>query len=163
MTKNNFVIREIKQQDNAALEKIIKAIFPEFNMSLVGTAYEDFETTCMFESYQESNEIYFVLEVEGIVLGGGGIKPLRNFEGAICELQKMYFSPKVRGMGFGKLLFEKCMEAAKQLGYKQCYLESAPQLEAAIYIYEKNGFKHLDKSLGDTGHYSCSIHMLKDL
>ena len=75
----------------------------------------------------------------------------------------MYFSPKVRGKGFGKLLFEKCMKSAQALGYKQCYLESASQLKAAIHIYESYGFKHLDGALGNTGHFSCGVWMIKDL
>jgi putative acetyltransferase len=69
----------------------------------------------------------------------------------------------VRGKGYGRLLFEKCMVAAKELGYKQCYLESATQLKTAIHIYESYGFKYLEAALGDTGHYSCGVWMVKDL
>jgi len=96
-------------------------------------------------------------------LGGGGVKPLKDFESEVCEIQKMYFSPKLRGKGYGRALFEKCMQTAKDLGYKQCYLESASQLKAAIHIYESYGFKHLEKELGNTGHYSCGVWMIKDL
>ena len=88
---------------------------------------------------------------------------LKDFEGDVCEIQKMYFSPKIRGKGYGKLLFEKCIQTAKDLGYKQCYLESASQLKAAIHIYESFGFKHLDGALGNTGHFSCGVWMIKDL
>jgi len=162
MSKDTIVIREIQQKDNAAIEQIIKAVFPEFKIPLVGTAYEDEETPRMFESYQTKNEVYFVVEKNGEVLGGGGIKSLKDFEAEVCELQKMYFSPKIRGKGYGKLLFEKCLKAAKNLGYKQCYLESASQLKAAIHIYESFGFKHLEKRLGNTGHFSCG-GMIKEL
>jgi len=158
-----MLIREIKPEDNSQIESVIKAVFPEFGLPLVGTAYEDKETPQMYESYQGDHEVYFVLEVDGEVLGGGGIKPLKDFEGKVCELQKMYFSPKVRGKGYGKIMFEKCLDAARGLGYKQCYLESASALEAAIHIYESYDFKHLDGPLGNTGHYSCGVWMLKDL
>ncbi len=163
MRKDTIVIREIRPEDNAQIEHIIRDCFHEFKIPLEGTAYSDEETPRMFESYQQKNEVYFVIEADGIVLGGGGIKPLKDFEADVCEIQKMYFSPKVRGQGFGKLMFDTCMEAAKNLGYKQCYLESAPQLKTAIRIYEKSGFKHLKKALGNTGHYSCGVWMLKDL
>lgn len=158
-----MVIREIQPSDNKAIEQIIKAIFHEFGLPLVGTAYEDEETPRMFESYQGENEVYFVLEEDGQVLGGGGIKPLKNFNKDVCELQKMYFSPSVRGKGYGKLMFDKCLVIAKELGYKKCYLESASVLEAAIHIYESKGFEHLGKPLGNTGHYSCGVWMIKDL
>ncbi len=159
---NNMILREIQPQDNAALEQIIKAIFPEFELPLVGTAYEDKETTTMYESYQGEKEAYFVVEVNGEVLGGGGIKPLKGMDG-VCELQKLYFTPSSRGSGYGKLVFNKCMEAAKAFGYDKCYLESASQMKKAISIYEKDGFVHLDKPVGDTGHFSCGVWMIKDL
>ena len=163
MIKNNFVIREIAPQDNPQIEAVIRGCFHEFEIPLEGTAYSDAETPRMYESYQSNNDIYYVIEENGIVLGGGGIKPLKDFESDVCEVQKMYFSPKIRGKGYGKLMFDKCLKVAKELGYKQCYLESASQLKAAIHIYESYGFKHLDGALGNTGHYSCGVWMKKDL
>jgi len=163
LDKNNVVIRKIEQKDNAQIEQVIRDCFPEFNMPLVGTAYEDEETPKMFESYQLPKEVYYVIDKDGEVLGGGGIKPLKAFEADVCEIQKMYFSPKIRGKGYGKLMFEKCLQSAKDIGYKQCYLESASQLKAAIHIYETFGFKHLTKPLGNTGHFSCGVWMIKDL
>lgn len=145
------------------MEQIIKAIFPEFGLPLVGTAYEDEETPKMFDSYQGDREIYFVIESNGEVFGGGGIKPLKGQENDVCELQKVYFDPKVRGKGYGKIIFNKCIEAAKDFGYKQCYLESASQMKIAINIYEKAGFKHLKEPFGSTGHFSCGVWMIKDL
>lgn len=163
MSKDTIVIREIEPQDNAQLEQVIRGCFHEFEIPLEGTAYSDTETTMMFESYQNDNDVYFVIGTSGEILGGGGVKPLKDFESEVCEIQKMYFSPKLRGKGYGRALFEKCMQTAKDLGYKQCYLESASQLKAAIHIYESYGFKHLEKELGNTGHYSCGVWMIKDL
>ena len=158
-----MIIREIQLKDNAQIEKVIKQTFLEVGLPLVGTAYEDKETTMMYESYQAENEIYFVIEVDGKVQGGAGIKHLNDFEEDVCELQKMYFSSKIRGKGYGKLIFEKCLQSAKELGYNKCYLESASILKTAIHIYEKFGFEHLDKPLGSTGHYSCGVWMIKEL
>lgn len=163
MSKDTIVIREIEAQDNAQLEQVIRACFHEFKIPLEGTAYSDDETPNMFESYQNINDVYFVIDCNGEILGGGGVKPLKDYDASICEIQKMYFSPKVRGKGYGRALFERCMEKAKAFGYKKCYLESASQLKAAIHIYESYGFKHLDKALGNTGHYSCGVWMIKDL
>ena len=163
MNKDTIVIREIQPQDNAQIEQVIRDCFHEFKIPLEGTAYSDNETPRMYESYQNDNDVYYVVDVNGEVFGGGGIKPLKDFEADVCEIQKMYFSPKVRGKGFGKLMFEKCMKAAKDMGYKKCYLESASQLKAAIHIYESYGFTHLKEALGNTGHFSCGVWMIKDL
>lgn len=158
-----MIIREIQLKDNPLIEKVIKDTFIEVGLPLEGTAYEDIETSHMYQSYQSNNEVYFVIEENEEVLGGAGIKHLKDFEDEVCELQKMYFSPKIRGKGYGKLMFEKCLDAAKKLGYKKCYLESASILKTAIHIYEKYGFKHLHKPLGNTGHYSCGVWMIKEL
>jgi len=163
VSKDTIVIREIEARDNAELEQVIRGCFHEFKIPLEGTAYSDAETPRMFESYQNDNDVYFVIDASGEILGGGGVKPLKDFEKEVCEIQKMYYSPKVRGRGYGRALFEKCMQTAKALGYKQCYLESASQLKAAIHIYESYGFKHLENALGNTGHYSCGVWMIKDL
>ena len=156
-------IRKIKPQDNSTIEKIIKSVFIEFDLDKVGTAYEDVETTMMYESYQGKKEIYYILEEHGKVLGGGGIKHLKNADSDVCELQKMYFAPEIRGKGYGKKMFQRCLNAAKKFGYKRCYLESGLALEAAIHIYENNGFEHLNGPMGNTGHYSCGVWMIKDL
>lgn len=163
MSKNNIVIREIESKDNTQIEEVIRACFPEFGLPLEGTAYADSETSRMFESYQKDKEVYYVVEVDGVVLGGGGLKSLKGFGNEVCEIQKMYFAPKARGKGLGKKMFQKCLDKAKALGYKKCYLESATELEAAIHIYEQFGFKRLENPLGDTGHFSCGVWMLKGL
>ncbi len=156
-------IRKIKPSDNPFLKEIIQASLLEFGLPMTGTAFEDKDTQNMYDAYQNDREVYFVLDDNEKIVGGGGIKALQGNTENVCELQKMYFAPEARGKGFGKILFQKCMNAARDFGFKQCYLESDAALKTAIYIYEQNGFKHLDKPLGSTGHSSCSVWMLKDL
>jgi putative acetyltransferase len=163
VSKDTIVIREIRPEDNPQIEAVIKGCFPEFKIPLKGTAYEDAETPFMYESYQGENEVYYVVANETQVFGGAGIKQLKDVNGHVCELQKMYFSPIIRGKGIGKLLIEKCLKAAKDFGFETCYLESASQLKAAIHIYEDFGFEHRTEPLGNTGHYSCGVWMTKTL
>lgn len=163
MSDSSYLIREIRPEDNPKMEAIIKAIFPEFGLPLTGTAYEDEEIKNMFESYANKNEVYLVVEENGQVIGGAGIKALKDVTEPICELQKMYFAPEARGKGLGKKIFLACLEWAKSHGYKKCYLESASQLKTAIKMYESNGFEYLDGPLGNTGHFSCGIWMIKTL
>ena len=99
MTDNNFTIRQILATDNASVAQMIMSVFIELGLPLVGTAYADEETKQMFESYQGEKDIYYVVEKEGKIVGGAGIKPLRDFEVDVCELQKMYFLESIRGKG----------------------------------------------------------------
>ena len=58
---------------------------------------------------------------------------------------------------------EKCFESAKQYGYRQLYLESLPELEKAVSMYIKAGFRFINHPLGNSGHFGCNIWMIKDL
>jgi len=163
MTHNNFKIREIQPEDNPKIAQAIRAILIEFGVPKVGTAYADKILDTLFEAYQFENAIYYVIEKNGKIYGGAGIKQLDNFEGNVCELQKMYFLPKARGCGLGSKMMEICLQKAKEYRFEQCYLETLPYMEDARKLYRKVGFKDLDAPMGDTGHYSCNLWMLKDL
>ena len=92
MKDSSYIIREILPQDNLQIRNVIRDVFVELKLPLIGTAYADSETDIMYESYQNNREKYFIIESNGIIVGGGGIKPLENGDDNICELQKMYFS-----------------------------------------------------------------------
>ena len=158
-----MIIREIQPEDNQSIEVIMTDCFKEFGLPTIGSSLEDADVKHMFEGFQEERAIYYIIEDHVKVLGGGGVKQLKGAAQDTCELQKMYFHPDARGKGYGKKMFDKCIEVAKEFGYKYCYLESASQLKSAIQLYEKNGFKHLDQPLGNTGHTICGVYMLKEL
>ena len=163
MSNNEFIIREIQQKDNAALAKIVRTVILEMGAPTIKTAYEDKATDQLFETYQKEKAIYFVLEHNQKVVGGVGISQLDNFEGNVCELQKMYFLPEARGRGLGSKMIIICLEKAKEFGFESCYLETLPYMKDAVKLYKKNGFKNLDKPMGNTCHYSCDVWMIKNL
>ena len=163
MTHNNFKIREIQPKDNPKIAQAVRDILIEFGVPKVGTAYADKILDTLYEAYQFEKTVYYVIEKNGEIYGGAGIKQLDNFEGNVCELQKMYFLPEARGCGLGSKMMEICLSKAKEYGFEQCYLEILPYMENARKLYRKVGFKDLDAPMGDTGHYSCNLWMLKDL
>lgn len=163
MTSENFIIREIEAKDNAQLAKVIRSVILEMGAPKIGTAYEDKATDQMFETYQKEKAVYFVVEHNNKVVGGAGIAQLDNFEGNTCELQKMYFLPIARGKGLGTKLISKCLEKAKELGFKNCYLETLPYMKSAVKLYKKYGFSNLEKPMGNTQHYSCNVWMIKKI
>ena len=163
MRKDTIVIREIEAKDNPKIAKAIRNVLVEMGVPKVGTAYEDEALDCMTETYNQPKKAYFVVASGYTIIGGAGISPLDNYEGNICELQKMYFMSEARGKGLGTEMMNKCLDFAKQAGFAQCYLETLPYMDDARKLYKKVGFKSIDKPLGNTGHYSCTVWMLKDL
>jgi putative acetyltransferase len=75
----------------------------------------------------------------------------------------MYFLEEARGRGIGKEMITLCMERAKDLGYASCYLETMPYMDHAQKLYKMIGFKYITAPMGNTGHYSCPVWMLKSL
>lgn len=163
MTENNYVIRAIQLGDNPKIAAAIRSVLIEFGVPKVGTAYADKALDEMFETFNKPTSQYFVVECNGEILGGAGVAQLDNYNGPICELQKMYFTSEARGKGLGSKMMETCLQQAKSLGFEQCYLETMPYMEAARKLYRKVGFQYIDAQMGDTGHYSCTVWMLKNL
>ncbi len=163
MTHKDFTIREIQPQDNEKIAKAIRDVLIEYGVPKVGTAYADTILDTLSDAYEAEKAIYFVIEKGGNIFGGAGIKQLDNYDGNICELQKMYFLSEARGIGLGSKMMQTCLQKAKEYGFEKCYLETLPYMEEARKLYRKVGFKDLDAPMGDTGHYSCNLWMLKDL
>ncbi|RRJ90503.1 GNAT family N-acetyltransferase [Flavobacterium macacae] len=160
---NAIIIREIQKTDNVAIAQVIRDVLIEHNVPKVGTAYADLSLDFMFENYATEKSVYFVVEMEGKIIGGAGIAPLENGPKEICELQKMYFLSEARGLGLGAKLMEVCLEKARQFEFKKCYLETMPYMAKAQNLYKKSGFEYLEKPLGNTGHNACPVWMLKKL
>ncbi len=157
------LIRKIEPQDNAGIATIIRNTLAEFGANHPGTVYYDEETDHLFELFQEPSSIYFIAMMNGEIVGGGGIYPTKGLPEDTCELVKMYLLPMARGRGVGKLIIDKCIEKATGLGYKNMYLETMPELQQAIKVYEKFGFNYLDGPLGNSVHFGCSKWMLRSL
>lgn len=159
----NYSIRKISKEDNAAVAQLIRSVFDEMDIPKVGTAYEDPYLDLMFEEYSKPRSVYYVVEHNDRIVGSAGIAPLANEAVSICELQKMYFLPETRGMGIGTEMMEVCLQSARNFGYEKCYLETMPFMHGAQKLYKKTGFENIDGPMGSTGHSSCPVWMLKDL
>jgi len=158
-----ILIREIQQKDNKAIANVIRTVFISDDYPKTGTAFEDPQLNQMFETYQQPNSIYFVVESSNQIVGGAGVSPLQNSDENICELQKMYFLEEARGKGLGFQMIQKCLEKAKEFGFEKCYLETLPEMKNAQKLYQKVGFQYIDSPLGETGHSSCPVWMIKVL
>jgi putative acetyltransferase len=160
---NDFQLRPIAAADDAAVAHVIRTVMPEFGACGPGFAINDPEVDWMSRAYAGPRAAYFVIERDGRVLGGGGIAPLAGGDDGTCELRKMYFLPGARGHGLGERLLRHCLDAARALGYRACYLETLGGMDAAVALYEKLGFVRLERPLGETGHYSCDRYYRLEL
>lgn len=157
------LLRPIRAQDDPALARIIRAVMAEFGAVGKGSSVHDAEVDQMARAYSDDKTIYYVLEEGGRILGGAGIGPLAGGDADVCELRKMYVSPSGRNRGLGRALMERCMDAARRLGYRKVYLETLDSMYQARALYAKYGFVPIERPLGATGHFGCDRWFLKIL
>jgi len=163
MSASPVLIRPITADDDSAVASIIRAVMPEFGADGPGFAIHDPEVQAMSAAYDRPGAAYFVVVADGRVLGGGGVAPLDGGPPGVCELRKMYFMPALRGRGAGAALMARCLDAARALGHRQCYLETLLGMDAAQTLYERTGFRRLDAPMGSTGHFGCDRFYLLEL
>lgn len=157
-----YLIREIQDRDNKQIESIIRACLIEFGANHEGTAWTDSNLGRFSEVYNTEGNKYWVAENEhGKVIGGVGIGKLEGIED-VCELQKMYCVPEIRGTEISHKLIETALEYAKKY-YSKCYLETLENMIAAQKFYEKYGFKRMDEPLVYTKHFACDVRYIKYL
>ncbi|MBL7741124.1 MAG: GNAT family N-acetyltransferase [Chitinophagaceae bacterium] len=159
----SITIRPIQQSDNPVLAQIVRDTLAEFGANHPGTVYYDPTTDALYELFQTKGAGYFVAEMNGEIVGGGGIYPTDGLPAETCELVKMYLLPQARGTGLGRTLIEKSLSFAEETGYTNVYLETMPELKQALNIYAKFGFEYLRGPMGNSGHTGCSLWMLKKL
>ena len=158
----DFIIREIQAADNAAVEKLIRDCLTEFGAAHDGTAWADPDLGRFSEVYNSAGNKYWVAtDADGRIVAGAGIGALTGADG-ICELQKMYSVPEVRGSGIAGRLMDTALAYAKRY-YRQCYLETLENMTAAQRFYEKHGFRRVYKPPVKTAHFNCDVRYIKDL
>lgn len=156
-------IRPIEPSDDLAMAAVIREVMPSFGARGEGFAINDPEVDFMSRAYSVPRARYWVVELEGRVVGGGGFAPLEGGAGDTCELRKMYFLPEARGQGGGRALLALCLEEARRAGFRRCYLETLVSMNEARRLYEKNGFVRLPKPEGATGHFGCDAWYAREL
>ena len=156
-------IREIQDKDNHKIKQVLISVMTEFGVPDHGTALQDEELDNMSNAYTDNKSIYYVVLANNIICGGAGISKLKGTNKNICELQKMYFLPTIRGKGIGSNLITKCLDFAKKRQYNLCYIETMYNMIDAQNLYKKNGFVYIDHPMGDTGHSSCPVWMTLEL
>lgn len=105
----------------------------------------------------ESHDLMVLDDPTGTILDRGGFiwlakagdeivgsAALMNEGHGIFELAKMCVAKGWQGKGISKILIETCLKKAKETGAKKLTLFSNHQLQTALKLYEKYGFKNVE-------------------
>ena len=139
--------RKIKAADDAAVAGIIRANLEKLHLDIPGTAYFDPQLDHMSAYYYAAPEkrAYFVaLDETGRVIGGVGIAEFAGIPDC-AEIQKLYLDDSTKGKGYGRELMKLAEAEARKAGYKRLYLETHSNLTVAMKLYEKLGFRQIER------------------
>lgn len=103
----------------------------------------------------------YVFFVRHSTLGVVGTCALLNSGQGNYELTKMGVLPGVRGLKIGEQLLQFVIQRALLIPVNTLYLLTNIKCEAAIHLYEKNGFEHDGKIMQQYGknYQRCNVAM----
>lgn len=136
----------LERRHDAALAAVIRANLKAHGLDIPGTAYFDaaLDRLSAFYGAEPERRAYIVLMDGDELMGGVGLAEFEDLPGC-AELQKLYLHDRVKGRGLGYALIEAVEGEARRLGYRQMYLETHTNLQAAIHIYEKSGYRPIPR------------------
>ena len=143
-----YPIRPMTPEDNAAMAALVRENLKAHCLDIPGTAYFDESLDDLCSYYAEGNRGYFVMtDEENRVVGGIGFADCDLFPNC-AELQKLYLADRVKGRGLGNRLIAFVEENMRQNGYAAAYLETHHNLQAAMHLYEKWGYRQVPRPQG---------------
>ena len=125
---------------------MLVSINPEFHLYLEIQHYDDEKENPSLKYALPDGRLYLDISDDGIARGCIALRKLSDGKG---EVKRLYVRPEYRGNGIATALVERIVEDARNIGYKELYLDTLPELESAVRLYKSFGFE-------ETGQYNDS-------
>ncbi len=160
---NEYRIRAMRPADNAAVAALIRDNLKKHGLDIPGTAYFDpyVEDLYAFYAGRAGGGYYVLVDENDAVVGGIGFDRIDRIpDGA--ELQKMYLRDSVKGRGLSYVLIRFIEERMRESGIHTSYLETHTNLQAAVHVYEKLGYRRIERPAA-VGHSAMDRFYIKKL
>jgi putative acetyltransferase len=73
-----------------------------------------------------------------------GCVALHKLEGDVCEMKRLYLRPQFRGKGLGRVLADRIINEAREIGYKSMRLDTVESvMKDAVEMYRRMGFREI--------------------
>ena len=138
-----YHMRPAQPADRTQVQELVRSVLVEYGLPPDRSGV-DADLATVPNSYTEQGGFFGVIEDDKQnIVGTFGLYPLSE---TTAEVRKMYLKPRTRGFGLGNYMLHYLIDLACEKGYNVLQLETASALKEAIILYEKRGFKKLDKN-----------------
>lgn len=156
------LVRPYEDRDQAAVVDAVKTVFEEYGFIWEPDGYNRdlFEVPAR---YQHDSAAFWVGEVDGDVVGCGGVLffpampgPVgevidfegdRRVGGADCEVVRLYVHPRGRRNGVGTAIFEQILSACRERNCRHLEIWSDTNLKDAHRMYERYGARRVGERI----------------
>ena len=90
--------------------------------------------------YVAPGGVLLVARVQGRIVGC--VAAHRWSEG-VCEMKRLFVREEARGSGCGRLLVQRLLGWARDVGYRRMLLDTLPVMEGAQRLYVRLGFREV--------------------
>ena len=95
-------------------------------------------------SYIPPAGIYYIIQINGSIIGMGALRKLNK---NIGEIKRMYIKPKYRGKGFGKEMLGLLLKKGQEFGFSSILLDTGKFMVAAQQVYRLAEFQEREQYL----------------
>ncbi|HEY3391045.1 MAG TPA: GNAT family N-acetyltransferase [Prolixibacteraceae bacterium] len=137
---DNLVIFKAEQFHALAIHRLIEEVLGSYDLYNRRPTYVDNDIDDLFTHYFNNKGYFWVAKI-----GNQNILAtvaIYKIDDNTCELRKMYLRTQEHGKGIGKLLLNKAIAKAKEIGYTKMVLKTNSKLNTAIGMYQKYGFSY---------------------
>lgn len=130
----------IAPANGAAEMAIVRDLFREYQASLdVDLCFQGFaeELATLPGGYAPPDGGLWLARVDGAIAGVVGLRPI---EPGVAEMKRLWVRPAYRGLGLGRRLAERAVDAGRATGYRRMCLDTLGHMAAARHLYEALGF-----------------------
>lgn len=101
----HFTLRSLTPEDNPNIASVIRQVSAEYGLTAdKGYGVADPTLDDMYSVYNQQGAAYWVIEHNGVIVGGGGFAPLAG-EPNVCELQRCTSCHKLVDTGWPNVLW----------------------------------------------------------
>jgi putative acetyltransferase len=135
----NYLIRHWQTEDRTATAALISSVLAEYGLCWEPNG-ADRDVLEVETYYLDRGGEFWVVADRGQIVGTSAYYPSYRGKQAV-EIRKMYLSPIARGQGLGGHLLGELERVIAARGYREIWIETASILQAAVQLYEKNGYQ----------------------